>query len=99
MTKLKINAYKKKSIPKSLRNQVWIERMGEKFDGKCYCCLKKITVFDWECGHIVSEKNGGHTIIKNLRPICQPCNRSMGIMNMDEFKNKFFPKKSFFWFF
>jgi hypothetical protein len=33
---------------------------------------------------------GGQTNVKNLRPICAQCNLSMGSMNMNEFKKKFF---------
>ena len=39
----------------------------------------------FDCGHIVSEKDGGTQEITNLRPICSACNNSMGTQNMIEY--------------
>lgn len=80
--------YKKESIPKPLRAAVWRNQF-ESMDGQCYCCYGKIS-FDtqWECGHIVSERDGGSTQADNLRPVCVNCNRSMGTTNMHEFMKK-----------
>lgn len=33
----------------------------------------------------IARANGGEDTIENLRPICQPCNSSMGTRNMNEF--------------
>ena len=46
-------------------------------------------LYSFECGHVVSEKNGGKPTIDNLRPICSFCNKSVGTMNMEEFKKKY----------
>jgi hypothetical protein len=81
--------YKKKSIPKSLRNNVWTKYIGDFFYGECYCCNIQININTWECGHIISEKNGGNTVLTNLRPVCSQCNKSMGTENMFIFKKKF----------
>jgi hypothetical protein len=80
----------KKNIPKSIRNLVWNKYIGEKKgNGLCKCCKKKtISQMDFECGHIISEYNGGKTIVKNLIPICKLCNTSMGRMNMYDFIKK-----------
>lgn len=48
--------YKKKSIPKSLRNTVWMKYIGDFFYGECFCCNVQININTWECGHIISEK-------------------------------------------
>jgi 5-methylcytosine-specific restriction endonuclease McrA len=71
---------RKVSIPKALRDQVWISWIGKKFNNKCSVtwCQNIISVFDFECGHNVPESKGGATDINNLRPICAKCNRSMG---------------------
>lgn len=71
--------YRKKSIPKALRQQVWLMRIGEKFSGKCVTrwCKNKITVFNYECGHDKAESKGGETVLENLYPICRQCNGSM----------------------
>jgi len=80
----------KKSIPKPLRISVWEEYNGEEYKAKCYCCKREIiSTHNFECGHIISEKNGGATTKENLRPICGTCNKSMSITNMDEFIEKF----------
>jgi HNH endonuclease len=72
--------YRKKKIPKALRNQVWIVHMGEHFRAKCFTswCTNIITPFTFEAGHNVPESHGGQTTIHNLVPICSNCNKSMG---------------------
>jgi len=71
--------YKKKNIPKALRQQVWIKHFGEIFKSKCHIkwCKNIITVFNYECGHNIPESKGGETTIDNLFPICSSCNKSM----------------------
>lgn len=34
--------------------------------------------YRWECGHILSSKDGGPDLPINLRPLCFDCNRTMG---------------------
>lgn len=81
---------RKRSIPKKIRNDVWVYYMGEKFKGLCYCCnTQEITVFTFHCGHVMSEKNGGQETKENLRPICAQCNLSMNSKNMDTFMSKY----------
>lgn len=72
--------YKKKKIPKALREQVWLKKVGKKFETKCSTtwCRNKINVFDFQCGHDIPESKGGTTDIANLEPICSRCNLSMG---------------------
>ena len=54
--------------------------------GKCYCCKTSvIEITNFDCGHIISEFNGGNISIDNLKPICGTCNTSMGTENMNEF--------------
>ncbi len=85
LTTIKPNT-SRKSIPKPLRRQVWDYYMGQNYSGKCKTgCGKIIDVFDYECGHVVSVKNGGGNILDNLKPICSSCNKSMGTQNLIEF--------------
>jgi len=72
--------YKKKKIPKAMREQLWIQKIGKRFETKCKTtwCKNKITVFDFQAGHDVPESRGGDTTIVNLVPICSRCNLSMG---------------------
>jgi hypothetical protein len=81
---------KKKTIPKKVKQLVWNLHMGEENGkGKCCCCgSTEISQMDFQCGHIVSEYNGGDIVIDNLLPICSLCNTSMGKTNMDEFIKK-----------
>lgn len=89
--------YKKKSIPKSVRNKVWTNCNGDHFASKCYVCRVKITVFNFECGHVIAEHNGGATSADNLKTICLPCNRSMGTRNLEEFRSTHFPERRTCW--
>lgn len=91
MTKTK-QKHKKQTIPKALREQVWLKRMGETFDGKCTIswCTNQITVFDFHVGHNKPESKGGTLSITNLEPICSRCNLSMGDkFSIDEWDSKF----------
>jgi len=70
---------RKATIPKALREQVWLKQMGYTFEGKCptIWCQNKITVFNFESGHNIPESKGGPTTIENLIPLCGNCNKSM----------------------
>jgi hypothetical protein len=72
--------YKKKNIPKAIREQLWIQKIGKKFEAKCKTtwCHNTINVFDYQAGHDIPECKGGVTDISNLIPICSRCNLSMG---------------------
>lgn len=70
-----------------MRHLTWNEYVGEeKGIGLCCCCKKiQISQQNFHCGHFISQKNGGESIVENLRPICSGCNLSMGSKNMDDF--------------
>lgn len=89
-TKEKKTPTKKQKIPAALRNAVWITNIGDKEkSGKCFCCkIESITTGNFECGHIIAEKEGGLNEISNLKPICSLCNKSMGKTNMNDFIKK-----------
>lgn len=79
--------HRKRKIQECLKNQVWDKWFG--FDvgkAKCWCC-NHMTIIQcsFVCGHVVAESQGGETTINNLRPICAPCNSSMGAENMKDF--------------
>lgn len=82
-------SYKKQSIPKTLKNKVWDTYIGRSYGiGKCYCCRKDIDSKNFECGHVKAESKGGKLCLSNLRPICGPCNRSMGNEHMHKFMRR-----------
>lgn len=70
---------KKETIPKALREQVWIRTVGKKFKAKCPIrwCQNEITPFDFHVGHNIPEAKGGTLEMNNLKPICSSCNLSM----------------------
>jgi len=70
---------KKKTIPKALREQVWIKYCGRRFKHKCYIswCKNQINVFNYHVGHDKPESKGGSLDIDNLKPLCSRCNHSM----------------------
>jgi 5-methylcytosine-specific restriction endonuclease McrA len=85
---------RKATIPKALREQVWIQNIGQKFDSKCKVvwCTNRINAFDYQCGHNIPESRGGKTTLDNLVPICGRCNTSMGSQyTIDEWNKKFAP--------
>jgi 5-methylcytosine-specific restriction endonuclease McrA len=70
----------KVTIPRALREQVWLLYSGRRYEYKCTVrwCQNIMTVFDFHVGHDIPESRGGATDISNLRPICARCNLSMG---------------------
>ena len=84
---------KRKSIDPPLRKQLWEKYIGQKTEGKCYCCWKNtITPFTYcktfHAGHIISRYNGGSDSLDNLLPICRDCNMQMGTENWDSYVNR-----------
>lgn len=84
---------RKTSIPKKIREETWYIHNGyNSMNGKCFCCEGEIRFTSWECGHIISDANGGPTNTSNLVPLCFECNRSMGKKNMREYMSQYYPK-------
>ena len=74
-----IKKKRKKTIPKAIREQTWLNQFGKKYEHKCYInwCENIINVFDFHVGHDKPESKGGTLDIENLKPICSRCNHSM----------------------
>ena len=70
---------RKQTIPKALREAVWVTHAGRTFEKKCLTpwCPNIMSVFDFQTGHDIPESHGGETILENLVPICSRCNLSM----------------------
>jgi 5-methylcytosine-specific restriction endonuclease McrA len=87
---IEVIPYKKETIPKCVRNALWINFFGDKREGKCQCCKREtISIGNFHAGHIVAEINGGSTSLENLTPLCQLCNTSMGRYNVQDFITKY----------
>lgn len=89
--------YKKKAIPKKLKQLVWNKYIGaENGIGLCCCCEEtEISQFEYDCCHIKSEVQGGDTTLNNLIPGCSSCNKSMLARNFYEYKKEFYgPSKN-----
>tara|TARA_Y100001970_G_C14209527_1_gene846082 strand:+ start:684 stop:1730 length:1047 start_codon:yes stop_codon:yes gene_type:complete len=76
-----ISAYKKKVV--------WKNEFGDALTGTCpisFCTtiLRKGIKNGYQCGHIISEYNGGPSEVLNMRPICPGCNQSMGYKNWED---------------
>ena len=76
----------KTAIPTYLRKQAWEKYHGNSETAICpisYCqtVMKRSVQGSMQIGHIISEKNGGETILDNLRPLCKKCNCEMGSVN------------------
>jgi len=78
---------RRRPLPTSFRDCVWNHYIGEDINKhRCLCC-KKVVINNrqFQVGHVISVRDGGTDEINNLRPICAPCNHSMGTKNMIEF--------------
>lgn len=86
---------KRRPIDKNTKDAVWIKYMGNKVEGKCCCCnIRTIHITDFQVGHNKAVARGGNDNIINLRPICGPCNRGMGTMSIDKYREKYFVGQS-----
>ena len=86
----KNNKRKKDQIPITVKNTLWNVYFKNNINGVCQCCKHEIiSKNNFDCGHIISEKDGGLVTLDNLRPICRSCNSSMGTLNMDIFIKKY----------
>jgi hypothetical protein len=82
---------KRRPIDKNTKDAVWIKYMGNKAEGKCYCCkIRTIHITDFQVGHNKAVAKGGNDNISNLRPICGPCNRGMGTTSIEKYREKYF---------
>ena len=85
----------RRSLPSSVRNSVWNRWCGEKLAvSKCHVCGIDIHIQNYDCGHVVAKQNNGTDSVDNLRPVCRPCNLSMGTMDMNQFISQFHGRQS-----
>ena len=78
--------YKKMSIPKTVKNCLWINTYGDSRIGKCKICLREdVSLSSFQSCHILAEKNGGSCALDNLMVGCALCNSSMGTANALDF--------------
>ena len=62
--------FKRESIPKCVRNALWINFFKDSRVGMCQCCLREqITIGNFHAGHIKAHINGGLSTFDNLTPI------------------------------
>lgn len=74
-----------RSIPSAIRYSVW-RNYHDKLDAYCPLCISTVISIDnFDCGHIISHKNGGSENIDNLIPLCSKCNRSMGAIDIKDY--------------
>jgi 5-methylcytosine-specific restriction endonuclease McrA len=91
------HTYKEKrcSISHGKRCEVWDNEFCDVVKGVCPVidCTQMLYKKDkgFQCGHIISVKNGGSNELDNLRPICANCNSKMSSTNWTiyEFKSGF----------
>lgn len=87
----------RKAIPVKMKNSVWKLNFDDEEYGNCFCCDKEIckkaseSTKTWNCGHVVSDHDGGELTVENMRPVCFKCNQQMNTQNMMVFKSMFYP--------
>lgn len=81
----------KKAIPKHIKVLCWNAAFGvDARTASCPCCeMETIDITHFHAGHIISEKNGGLTVVDNLIPICGQCNLSMGTSDFVTYKTNY----------
>jgi hypothetical protein len=80
---------KRDAVTAKDRKEVWKNEFQAALQGKCPVGCGVVLVRDekngWDCGHVVSHKNGGREDVSNLRPICKNCNGKMGTANWADY--------------
>ena len=85
-----VPTYKKESIPKTIKNCLWINYFKDSRVGVCQCCKREtISWGNFHAGHIKAEAHGGKTALDNLIPLCQLYNCSMSTSNVFDFITKY----------
>ena len=71
-------------IPAYVATEVWNGFFGKQVGcAPCPMCqTNELTQRSFECGHLISFAHGGITDATNLRPICGPCNKSVGAADL-----------------
>lgn len=83
---------KRKTIPKGVKEDLWIRHFGKRYKGNCFVCGDKIETKKFEAGHVVPVSKGGTDKLSNLKPICSKCNKGMSNMNLYKYKKKYYQK-------
>ena len=84
---------RRRQIPQSVRVSVWDREFGSHARvGKCTVCGRRIDLFSFQCGHIVSQADGGTEALHNLTPLCASCNSSMGAENLNVFRARYYER-------
>jgi hypothetical protein len=87
----------RKPIPAKLRNAVWKKWFNNSEYGHCFCCNNEIykkakdKLKTWNCGHVVSDHDGGELNEENMRCVCFDCNQTMKTENLFEWKSRMYP--------
>lgn len=76
-------SYKRKPIPKNIREQVY-----EKCHGHCAYCGCKLEYKDMQVDHIVAVGRGGTNDLDNLLPSCRQCNYDKHEMSIERFRRR-----------
>lgn len=63
-----ITLYKPDNIDAPFKHYVWNTYIGDKLDGKCSSCIKKIYVSDFKL-----SKNNKDSYVDTVFPICNDC--------------------------
>jgi hypothetical protein len=69
------------------RYEVWKDRMGENFHGRCEMCFVKLDCLEpcgWHAAHNVAWTKGGSHELTNRRVSCPKCNQSTSTLTFDE---------------
>jgi hypothetical protein len=71
-------------LNESKRLKEWgVESYFDADRGRCFACLKPVTVLDFEAAHIVPRCKGGKDEITNLHVSCKTCNHGTGGMHQE----------------
>lgn len=79
-------------ITPAIRRSVWRNSFKNNSKGTCACCDTPIHVTRFECAHVVARCLGGAATLKNLVPCCHACNRDMGVMDLDVYRERLLGK-------
>lgn len=76
---------KRKGVPIAVKSAVWHNYYGDAGKAACYVC-NRIDIYRdaFEVAHVRARAKGASDEIRNLRPCCSQCNKSIGTDDLDE---------------
>jgi hypothetical protein len=83
---------RRKELPTQIQRRVWNTHVGINVAlTRCMCCEEgEINNIKFAVGFLRDAHEGGTLKVDNLRPICEACDESIGLLSINEYASTYF---------